>query len=363
MILNLYFRNKKNFILFSLFFAIEILFIMIIITYKDYIELRLDNEINNKVENRTLLVGKDNCNEYNCIEKNLNKEKVSNIYNYIFDFYGSNSEFQSVLFKEGIPELLPDIIDGETLNINSKNSIIIPKYIKLNGNVVETSHYLNNIFSFTINHYNREIQYDAKIIGIYDNTNNVNDKIIIYYSYADFQLFDNNLISPQLMIILEDESEMISYTNYLSNDNYYYNYFDDSKLKELNSYKNLYRLISLYEKIIILITFIIMIVFIFLIINDQKYNIALKKAIGFTNYNISQIFIKELLSYFTYIYLFLILVMCLIITIYNYNLLNRVFVEYILLYISTIIQIFVVYCIIFKKINRIQIIDLLKQSK
>lgn len=361
MILKSYFLKKKNLLLFTIFFSITILFTIVMVTYKEHIKLKLNVEINNKIENRTLLIGSDDCNEYDCIGKNLNKDKIISFYNYIPDFYGNNLNFGTALFKEGILEMLPKVEEGNSFNNDSKNSVIIPKYINSNGKIIETSHYLNNNISFTINQYNEQINYNSKIVGIYNNEKNIEDKAIIYYSYNDSNLFNSKFVSPQLIVILKDEEYMPSYIEYLDNNNYYYNYFDSSKLKELNSYKSLYRLVSLYEVLVLLIIGSVVLIFIFMIINDQRYNIALKKAIGHTNNKIGRTLISELIYYFTFIYLFLIVFISIFIINFDVNILINILFRYITLYILTILEIFVAYIITANKLRKIQIIDLLKQ--
>lgn len=363
MILKSYFSKKKNLLLFTIFFAVAIMFIMIIMAYKLHIKLNLNTEISNKAENRALIVGKDKCEKYDCIEENLSTDKINSIYEYTFDFYGNNLELGSVLFKEGILEFIPDVIEGIQLNENSKNSVIIPKYIKINNEIVETSSYLNHNINFLINRYGEEIEYSPKIIGIYNNEDNIEDNIIIYYSYKDVTLFETDKISPQIIVILKDETFISDFIDYLASNNYYYNYYDDTKLKELNYYNNLYKLISLYEILIISIIIGVIILFMLTIINNQKYNIALKKAVGYTNKIIIKTLIKELSYYFTIIYLFLILINYIVINILDKDILFVISIYYILLYLFIIIQIFIANIITFSKIKKIQIIDLLKETR
>ncbi len=361
MIVRSYLKRKKVLILYTTIFSICILAILIILFGKVYIHNNLIQIIQNKIENRCLLISSDNYDSYETLEKNLVKTHISKVYNYINSSYASSNELKMSLLTIGIPELIPHIELGDSLTENSINSVIIPKYIRTDKTIIDTSDLLEKNIKFSINSYNKNIDYSAKIVGIYNNQDNMSDVDPVYISINDVKFFNFDSINKQLIIIVDEENNMSDVKKQLIENGYHYNLYDDTTYKELNSYKTLYNMINFYEWCFIIFVGVIVFIFLICLLSDQKYDIALKKAIGYDNIYILKTLLIEIISYLSLIYICCLIPLVILLKICSINLPHIYIIQSLIsLYFLIIFFIFIICLFLLRKIKKIQIIDLLR---
>lgn len=362
MIIKNYFKKTKYLILYGCIFGLCIFLILVLVFAKIYINNNLISSIKNKIENRCLIIGKDEISNYEYLMIDLDYKYIQSVYEYIYPFYSTSNQMGISSLNVGVIELIPKIVIGNNLTESSTNSVIIPKYVKNNEQIIDTTYLLNTEINFSISNFSGLVDYSATVIGIYENEF-PEEAGKVYFSSNDVKYFKNIIRDVRSFIVIDDEIHMNQVENNLKNKGFYYNLYDDTTYKELRSYKKFDNLITIYQICLMIIINIILLVFVYSILSDQKYDIALKKAVGYKNSNIFKIILSEIIKYFSILFWFISLIIFIITNILNIDVSFYIlFFEVIIIYFVIIVQI-VLICIIFlNKIKKIQIVNILKNN-
>lgn len=298
------FRNKNKYLIFMSLFVISFLMILVLISTKEYYQYVLDSGIGTKIENRKLLV--------------LNNEdfpEVLDTNNYIKEYY-PNTNINSVFNNEKL--LLSYLTKDELKLTNGKyisntNEIIVPKKLES---------YLNNNINIKVDNQ----EYTLKVVGISDIDNIVVSKNFLNQLIESFNLeieyyniISSNYNDIEKIIDLFDQSGYISFLA------------SDEGLSEYDELSKFIDMLYMFIYTLIIFDFIFIIYIIKNIINNEKKEMAIFKAIGFRNLRInfiiiSRIILMVIMSSFLSLLLFII-----ILNMIN-DILNADYIQYTLKY-------------------------------
>lgn len=262
------FRNKNKYLIFMSLFVISFIMILVLISTKEYYQYVLDSGISSKIENRKLLV--------------LNNEyfpEVLDTNDYIKEYY-PNTNINSVFNNE---KLLLSYLTEDELKLTSgkyisnTNEIIVPKKLES---------YLNNNINIKVDNQ----EYTLKVVGISDI-----DNIVVSKNFLN-QLIESFNLEIEYYNIISNNYNDIEKIIDLFNQNGYVSFLaSDEGLSEYNELSKFIDMLYMFIYILIIFDFIFIIYIIKNIINNEKKEMAIFKAIGFSNLRINFIIISRIL--------------------------------------------------------------------
>lgn len=262
------FRNKNKYLIFMSLFVISFIMILVLISTKEYYQYVLDSGIGSKIENRKLLV--------------LNNEyfpEVLDTNDYIKEYY-PNTNINSVFNNE---KLLLSYLTEDELKLTSgkyisnTNEIIVPKKLES---------YLNNNINIKVDNQ----EYTLKVVGISDI-----DNIVVSKNFLN-QLIESFNLEIEYYNIISNNYNDIEKIIDLFNQNGYVSFLaSDEGLSEYNELSKFIDMLYMFIYILIIFDFIFIIYIIKNIINNEKKEMAIFKAIGFSNLRINFIIISRIL--------------------------------------------------------------------
>lgn len=263
-----FFRNKNKYLIFMSLFVISFIMILVLISTKEYYQYVLDSGIGSKIENRKLLV--------------LNNEyfpEALDTNDYIKEYY-PNTNINSVFNNE---KLLLSYLTEDELKLTSgkyisnTNEIIVPKKLES---------YLNNNINIKVDNQ----EYTLKVVGISDI-----DNIIVSKNFLN-QLIESFNLEIEYYNIISNNYNDIEKIIDLFNQNGYVSFLaSDEGLSEYNELSKFIDMLYMFIYILIIFDFIFIIYIIKNIINNEKKEMAIFKAIGFSNLRINFIIISRIL--------------------------------------------------------------------
>lgn len=262
------FRNKNKYLIFMSLFVISFIMILVLISTQEYYQYVLDSGIGSKIENRKLLV--------------LNNEyfpEALDTNDYIKEYY-PNTNINSVFNNE---KLLLSYLTEDELKLTSgkyisnTNEIIVPKKLES---------YLNNNINIKVDNQ----EYTLKVVGISDI-----DNIIVSKNFLN-QLIESFNLEIEYYNIISNNYNDIEKIIDLFNQNGYVSFLaSDEGLSEYNELSKFIDMLYMFIYILIIFDFIFIIYIIKNIINNEKKEMAIFKAIGFSNLRINFIIISRIL--------------------------------------------------------------------
>lgn len=298
------FRNKNKYLIFTSLFVISFIMILVLISTKEYYQYVLDSGIGSKIENRKLLV--------------LNNEyfpEMLDANDYIKEYY-PNTNINSVFNNE---KLLLSYLTEDELKLTSgkyisnTNEIIAPKKLES---------YLNNNINIKVDNQ----EYTLKVVGISDI-----DNIIVSKNFLN-QLIESFNLEIEYYNIISNNYNDIEKIIDLFNQNGYVSFLaSDEGLSEYNELSKFIDMLYMFIYILIIFDFIFIIYIIKNIINNEKKEMAIFKAIGFSNLRIdfiiiSRILLMVIMSSFLSLLLFIIILNIIV------GILNADYIQYTLKY-------------------------------
>ncbi len=263
-----FFRNKNKYLIFMSLFVISFIMILVLISTKEYYQYVLDSGIGSKIENRKLLV--------------LNNEyfpEALDTNDYIKEYY-PNTNINSVFNNE---KLLLSYLTEDELKLTSgkyisnTNEIIVPKKLES---------YLNNNINIKVDNQ----EYTLKVVGISDI-----DNIVVSKNFLN-QLIESFNLEIEYYNIISNNYNDIEKIIDLFNQNGYVSFLaSDEGLSEYNELSKFIDMLYMFIYILIIFDFIFIIYIIKNIINNEKKEMAIFKAIGFSNLRINFIIISRIL--------------------------------------------------------------------
>lgn len=249
-------------------FVISFIMILVLISTKEYYQYVLDSGIGSKIENRKLLV--------------LNNEyfpEALDTNDYIKEYY-PNTNINSVFNNE---KLLLSYLTEDELKLTSgkyisnTNEIIVPKKLES---------YLNNNINIKVDNQ----EYTLKVVGISDI-----DNIVVSKNFLN-QLIESFNLEIEYYNIISNNYNDIEKIIDLFNQNGYVSFLaSDEGLSEYNELSKFIDMLYMFIYILIIFDFIFIIYIIKNIINNEKKEMAIFKAIGFSNLRINFIIISRIL--------------------------------------------------------------------
>lgn len=352
-------RNKKL-LLYILNMAIIIGLIMVIFNYKIVVERIYKNEIENNIKNRTIFIShKDtdiiNLNEIMSIQ---DIEKSQYIFNPL------TIQINDVFFHLKTDILLDDskIIYGRGCE-DDKIEMIIPDSLENAINLLGTS----------VDIQYKDLIIKAEIVGIY------NDSIKQNYSYISTKFMQNIVQYDQgtsntsaCLAVINKYENLENVMQQLKNKNYNSNLYDTSGLNDIKTYRSVEFILNILISIMTLLVYIILSMIISNIINSEKKDIAILKAIGYKQLDILKIIFYRIFSITIISFAFGIIIHKAlgaffkhkIIQIANLNLsynMNLKFTYYIMILLVLIFMVIIISLKSMKKIKLIDTIILLKE--
>lgn len=359
------FLRSKKITLYILSISIIIGLLIAILNTKDTINNVFKDEIENNIKNRIIYINKD---EQNLELKNIKEinNKIQKLQYNIPPIRVSINNSYEANIKTGYIEEFPKIEKGRNIQVENKTEpeIIVPDTLEEKLQI-QLDSYIELKYE--------DIIIKAKVVGTYE------ELISDNYIYMDYETIktiltnnNKNIINMTSCLALIDKYENIDEVlNDLQNNGYSSNLYDTSGLSEINTCQTIFNILNVFIFLMIVLTYFLLSIIITNIINDEKKDIAILKAIGYNNKNIIQIIFFRIificfLSFITgIIFSFIIQILLLniiksmleISVINNINLLKNYFISAILL------LILIVLCSIknSKKIEHINTIILLKE--
>lgn len=281
-----FFRNNR---LKFYIVSISITFGTIIsIIYNLYLLNNIFSEkIKNNIVNRVVHVNKDIEIEEKDIKFIGNISTIETIYKKLIGFsMHVDGEFdfptEYVSYQE-----LPRVILGDTLNSNDEAQILLPeKVLDKDNNYV----YYGNLVGKKVNVSVEDFTIEAKVSGIY---NTENYEITMYIN----DMFKSKLIeyneniekSDSAYIVIDSHIHVNDVIEYLKNNGFSANLLNISGQSDIKLYNLASILIIVILALTVMFNYISVSIMITSIINDEKTDIAILKAIGYNLKSISTI--------------------------------------------------------------------------
>lgn len=275
-------RNKKI-TLYILSISVIIGVLIAILNIKDTINNVFEDEIKNNVKNRIIYINKD---EQNLKLENIKElnDKIQKLQYTIPPIRVSVNNYYEANIKTGYIEEFPKVENGINIQGETKSEpeIIIPDTL---GEKLQI-----HLDSYI------ELKYEnliikAKVVGIYEELLSDN------YIYMDYETIktiltnnNKNIINKISVLALIDKYENIDEViNELQENGYSSNLYDTSGLSEINTCQTIFNILNIFIFLMITLTYFLLSIIINNIINDERKDIAILKAIGYNNKKIIQI--------------------------------------------------------------------------
>lgn len=354
------FIRKKRLLLYIFCIAIMLGVIMVILNYREYLENFYNNEIENNIKNRTIFVSNNNYDNVDLDEiTNLNNvEKCEYFFNTLnVNIYGKKYNLQSnILIDEN------KIIKGK--NCESDDiEVVIPNSVENADNLLEK--YINI-------EYNKSIL-SVKVVGIYNDDIRQNYCYISNGAIKELIKNDKNVINCSSCLVVIDQYKNLEYIiQLLKEKNLSANLYNTNGLNDIKTYKTVSIIFDLLIIIIFIFIYATLLIIVSNILNEEKKDIAILKALGYNQSHIIKIIFYRLLyiilisfgiSFFIQIYLekiFSFHLMKIINLEINYNL-GLKLINYGILFVLLIFLIFIISLKNGKKVKLIDTIILLKE--
>lgn len=277
-----FFRNKKLYIYIS-FIVIMVSVLIVMFNYKNGIDFIYKSEVENNVKNRTLFISNSNGNDINIHDIKLIKyiDKVE----YMMEPIMVDINGKMVSLKSGIMLNSTKIIKGENID-NDNIEIIIPDSLQLGKNTLDTYIEIK---------YNK-LTFSAKIVGIYEDKTNQNCIYVSQKIINNLKSYDENAVSSNSCIAIVNEYKNVeNVIQTLSKYEYNGNLLDTSGLNDIKTYKDISIILAVSIFIIVFLIYITLSIIINNIINDERKDIAILKAVGYKNIHLVKIVFYRIL--------------------------------------------------------------------
>lgn len=284
------FVRKKNFKIYFLSMTLCIIFIFILNMIFQNVLFAI-SEKENAIANRELIVSTSDT-LTTMQEKLQDVVGIQEIYKYlpsIDSVLNIEEEVLNIQLSSGSNEHIPNVILGEKLDVQDSKKILLPSQIKIGKEAIATEKLLNKMLKVKIDLNDNELEYEMKVVGIYetnDKTNNMAYISKIDLSNIVYQDIQNNEEYYSYTIIAEKNTSVEHLIDCIKQKGYEATLYDNSLQKETNILKIVKNIILITLIVIILITYIILYVIISNMLMDEKEDIAILKSIGYKNRNI-----------------------------------------------------------------------------
>lgn len=273
-LLKIAFRNRKKLTIYIIIIASIIIILNILISFSFNISSSINKEILQKTSNRQIYVELDHTqSEYYL------KTIINNNYNKIIDFFYPITISSEILGETRINKYVEGefkIIEGRNPNYESKNEIMIPDRVKLNGNIINTAPLLNKEILLNIQTKNSIQEYKFLIVGIYQQ----NQVSVINDSYitANIKNDDNK---ERYIIILNEASKKNEIISRLINNEITAKDYDDSTYSEYNIYYKYKTIINSFVYVSVILLIVLYNLIISKILREHDKILAIMRIYGY----------------------------------------------------------------------------------
>lgn len=284
-----FFRGKKI-ILYIIELSITIGIMILLIYTKFTIDNIYISKIQNNIKNRIIYISDD---QEIKLEDILNNENIIDVYYKSTDILVYLNDVTEPL-KTVSQEEIPNICEGTNIfSNNNEIEIIISDKIKNENNL--------NLGKNVIIKYN-QLKINARIIGIYKEDSKNNYVYISKNGYEKISEYDNDLLDKHICLgIIDNYSNVNKVIDNLKN-KYSCNIYDTSGITDINTYKIISTIILAFIIIMGFLIFLLVTVIINDIIDGEKVDIAILKAIGYKNKNILRIILNRVITLTSFSY-------------------------------------------------------------
>lgn len=318
-------RDKKNKFYIPLLTIFTILTILILVFYYNFVNF-INDSINKNIGFRTISVSTKIDSDDLGISEIKDIQYVKDVYNSYYDFVVLPSSFESDDYNGYVDLIyggasLPEVVYGDTFEDGSKNVAICPMYFYPDNNVYDLKINTDKIIdgrdllgekfsvSYSSSHYEGSQIVDDKsfsreftIIGIYDNTENMNVNNQCYIPYDDLKdIIDtktpegaNESFYPSFYVIIDSTEHLDYVVEKLTEAG-----FQNIEYKTTIDY-DMVRIILLSCYIITSLTLFIVIVITSFYVKKKLLNessdIGIYKVFGFDKSIVRKLYILEILS-------------------------------------------------------------------
>lgn len=271
---------KTNKIKSYIFLLVLIIFsINIINLITNYTDSKLNNDIINKKESRTLHIASENTSDmYKKIKALPNIEEV---YYDTQPFLASTNIFGNIYFKNLNPLKKIKIKDGKMPQ--NGYQVLIPEKLLKKYNIKDNN-IINKKMTITIGNN----QYELIVSGVYFSENQEE------YLYISNNSIVNELIKDKDYIAIANSRKNFNkIERRLQKIDCYIKFTDDSIEREFQIYQDIGNILNKFSILCYVILVIVLLIIIFYNITEKNYNIALLKVIGYSNFTIIKTLMLE----------------------------------------------------------------------
>jgi len=339
------FKCKTKYVLFLVMLILCFMLMLVLVNTKQYYQDILENGLGTEIFNRKFIV-------INTEEDTLDHiKKAPHIMDY-YPYVYLNGSFDELNFDLGyVTTHEYEVLQGK--EIQHKNEIIVPKKL---------DKYLDESINIQIN----QEEYSLKVVGVGDLAS-----IVISRELLDELLINDHLNIGYYVLIADNYKYAQKNIDDFSEEGYISNFENTSGLSEYNNMQSFISMLTKFIYLMIIFTFIFIIYIIKNIFHLESKNIAILKAIGYSDLNIgfvivSKILILLLISIVLSMLIFIIMIY-LLGTIFHtdYILFSRKYHfinNYLFLCVDSIILLLINYISIFFKIKKIDVVKILNEE-
>ena len=338
-------KCKKRYGILLAMFILCFMIMLVLVNTKEYYQDILENGLGTEIFNRKLIV-------INTGEDTLDYIKTTpNIVDYYPYTYLNGSLGKFNLDFGYVTAYEYQLLQGKEIRL--KNEIIVPK---------ELSNYLDESINVQIN----RVEYTFKVVGVSDSKN-----IIISRGLLDELLINNNLNIGYYVLIADNYKYAQKNIDYFSEKGYIATLENTNGVSEYNKMQSFISMLEKFIYAIIVFNFIFIIYIIKNFFHMESKNIAILKAIGYSDWNIGFLIISKILILLLISMALSVLIFVIMIYLSNFILLTdyilfskkcRFLSNYLFLCLGSIVLLIINYIPIFKKKKKVDVVKILNEE-
>lgn len=339
------FKCKKRYGVFLAILVLCFAILLVLVNTGQYYQNVLENGLGTEIINRKLMVANTKEDILDFIQDTPN---IVEYYPYAY----LNGSFEGSVFDLGyVTTYEYKIMKGK--EISRKNEIIVPK---------QFVDYLGQSINIQIN----QVEYNLKVVGVSDLKS-----IVISRQLFDELILDCHLNIGYYVLIADNYKYAQKTIDYFSENGYVSTLENTNGLGEYDKMQSFISMLTKFVYFIIIINFIFIVYVIKNIFHIESKNIAVLKAVGYSDLNIGLVIISKIL-----ILLLTSIILSTLIFIITIYLLNCVFsndyilfskkcqflYHYLLLCLGSIVLLIINYISMFFKIKKLDVVKILNEE-
>ena len=337
-------KCKKRYGIFLAILILCFVIMLVLVNTRKYYQDVLENGLGTEISNRKLMVINTEEDTLDCIKASPN---ITDYYPYTY-LNGSLDKLNLNLNLSYATTYEYKLLQGKEIRL--KNEIIVPK---------ELSNYLNGFIHVQIN----QVEYILKVVGVSDLKN-----IVISRGLLDELLIHNNLNIGYYVLIADNYKYAQKNIDYFSEKGYIATLENSNGVSEYNKMQSFISMLEKFIYAIIGFNFIFIIYIIKNIFHIESKDMAILKAIGYSDGNISFLILLKILILLLISMVLSVLIFVIIIYLLSFILLSDYILfskkcwflsNYLFLCLGSIVLLIINYIPIFFKIKNVDVVKIL----